>query len=83
MHPELSRRVLAAHLSVQESELAAYERGDVLMPLDIQGRLAAFVIGREQRLARLASRLAEQIEAARRYEAAEVVRHLTSPPLRW
>lgn len=79
LQPTLSLGLLAARLGVQKKALLAYERGLTLMPLDVQGRLSAFVLAHEPRLQRLAYRLRLQVEAARRYEAAEVVRHLTNP----
>lgn len=53
------------------------------MPLHVQERLAVFVEAHEPRLRRIARRLLLQVAAARRYEAGEVVRHMTSPPSRW
>jgi len=79
LQPDLSLGVLASHLRVPNNTLWAYQCGLILMPLDVQERLSAFVIAHEPRLLRLAHRLRLQVEAARRYEAAEVVRHLTNP----
>ncbi|HEY2375496.1 MAG TPA: hypothetical protein VGH98_05930 [Gemmatimonadaceae bacterium] len=79
LQPNISLGVLASHLGVQNKALWAYECGLILMPLDVQDRLSAFVLAHEPRLQRLAHRLRLQVEAARRYEAAEVVRHLTNP----
>ena len=77
---DLSRHALASHLAIQESRLNDYESGQRLMPLDVQERLAAFALGEEPRLSRLARQLQLQVQAARRYQAGEVVRHMTSPP---
>jgi hypothetical protein len=74
-----SRRTLAAQLGTSESALGEFESGTRLMPLELQDRLAAFVLAPEPKLGRLARQLQGQIHAARRYEAGEVVRHLTSP----
>jgi len=82
MQPHLSRAILASRLAVPESLLEKCEGGQTLMPLDVQERLAAFVLAHEPCLERLARRLRLQVHAARRYEAGEVVRHMTSPPLR-
>ena len=83
MRPTLTLREIASRLSVAESCLIDYVTGAQLMPLDVQGRLAAFVEAHEPRLGRVACRLRVQVAAARRYEAGEVVRHMTSPPSRW
>jgi len=80
LQPNLSLGVLASHLGVRESALYEYERGLRLMPLDLQERLSGFVVAHEPALHRIAHRLRQQVEAARRYEAGEVVRHMTSPP---
>jgi hypothetical protein len=74
-----SRRMLAAHLAISESTLGDYESGARLMPLDLQERLAAYVLAREPEFGRLARQLQGQIQAALRYQAGDVVRHLTSP----
>ena len=74
-----SRLKLAAQLGTSESALGEFESGTRLMPLDLQERLAAYVLAREPQLGRLACQLQGQIHAARRYQAGEVVRHLTSP----
>ncbi len=50
------------------------------MPLDVQERLASFVLAHEPALGRLAHQLRLQVQASRQYEAGDVVRHLTSPP---
>jgi len=80
VQPDLSRHVLALRLAEHESRLAQYESGERLMPLDVQARLAEFVLMSEPRLARGARHLRLQVQAARRYEAGDVVRHMTSPP---
>jgi len=80
--PDLSRAALASRLAVPDHLLEKCESGQTLMPLDAQERLAVFVLAHEPRLDRLARRLRLQVHAARRYEAGEVVRHMTSPPLR-
>ena len=72
--------MLAWHLAVKERVLSEYERGETLMPLDVQARLAAFVLAREPSLNRLGHRLRLQVQAALRYEAGEVVRHMICPP---
>ena len=78
--PQLSRRVLSQHLSVQESVFSQYESGEILMPLAVQERLATFVLVHEPGLHRAARQLVLQVNAARRYEAGEVVGHMTSLP---
>jgi hypothetical protein len=84
MRPDLTRSVLASRLCIQDSLLAEYECGQRLIPLDVQERLGELVLEEEQRLHRVARSLLLQVHAARRYEAGEVVSHLTSPPgLRW
>ena len=83
MQPALTRRELASCLSVVESSVVDYETGEQLMPLDVQERLAAFVETHVPQLRRLARQLRMQVAAARRYEAGEVARHLTSPPRLW
>ncbi len=60
--------------------LGDYEAGRTLMPLDVQERLASFVLAHEPALGRLAHQLRLQVQASRQYEAGDVVRHLTSPP---
>ncbi|HEY2851788.1 MAG TPA: hypothetical protein VGJ18_03030 [Gemmatimonadaceae bacterium] len=80
LQPGLSLGALALRLGVQENRLRHFEDGQMLMPLDVQGRLSAFVLAHEPRLQRHAHRLRLQVDAARRYEAGEVVRHMTSPP---
>jgi len=79
LQPDWARPALASALSIPESRLSEYEWGQRLMPLDVQGRLAAFVLAHEPALCQLANRLRLQVEAARRYEAGDVVRHLTYP----
>ena len=79
LQPDLSRRVLSFRLAVEESCLADYECGEALMPLDVQERLAAFVLAHEPRLLRGARRLRLQVMAARCYESGDVVRHTTYP----
>src|SRR5690348_4884337 len=69
LQPTLSLGVLASRLGVQENRLRQYEGGQTLMPLDVQERLAAFVLAHEPRLQRPAHRLRLQVDAARRYEA--------------
>lgn len=83
MQPTLTLCQIASRLSIVESSLVDYATGAELMPLDVQERLAAFVETHEPRLRRVACRLRVQVAAARRYEAGEVVRHMTSPPSRW
>jgi hypothetical protein len=80
LQPTLSLGVLAARLGVHENLLRQCEGGLTLMPLEAQARLSAFVHAHEPRLKRLAYQLRLQVDAARRYEAGEVVRHMTSPP---
>ena len=81
LRPDLDHQWAMSFLVVSESRLSEYQTGQQLMPLDVQERLAAFVLVHEPRLSRLAHQLQAQVEAARRYEAGDVVRHLTSP--RW
>ena len=81
LHPDLDCRWATSFLAVSESGLSAYQTGEQLMPLDVQERLAAFVLLHEPRLGRLAHQLQAQVQAARRYEAGDVVRHTSSP--RW
>lgn len=83
LQPSLTLSELAPRLSVVEASLGDYATGVELMPLDVQERLAVFVEAHEPRLRRVASRLRVQVAAARRYEAGDVVRHMTSPPGRW
>jgi hypothetical protein len=80
LQPGVARAVWAARLGVTQSSFDDYEQGRRLMPLDVQDRLALFVIAHEPRVSPLARLLRIQVQAARRYEAAEVVRHLTCPP---
>lgn len=70
----------ALRLGVTLSSFDEYEQGRTLMPLDVQERLAMFALAHEPRVGPLARQLRVQVEAARRYEAAEVVRHMTCPP---
>jgi len=83
LRPDLTPGRVAPRLGIDAALLAAYERGDTLMPLDVQERLAAFAHGEEPRLARAATRLRQQVEGARRYEAGQVVSHLTAPANNW
>ena len=83
MQPEQPIPRLASRLSLDIRELAAFASGMVLMPIDVQDRLAALVIDQEPRLAPLARRLRLQLEATRRYQDGEVVRHMTSPAKMW
>lgn len=80
LQPELPKTTVASRLSISVSQLAAFASGAEPMPLDVQAQLAALIISREPRLARLGHRLRLQSEAARRYSNGEVTRHLTSPP---
>jgi predicted transcriptional regulator len=80
VHTDLSRHALASRLAIAESRLGDYESGQRLMPLDVQERLAVLAFAEEPRLRRLARQLQLQVQAARRYQAGEVVRHMTSPP---
>ena len=83
LRPDLSPGNVAARLGIDTALLAAYERGDTLMPLDMQDRLAAFALAQEPRLARAATRLRHQVQGARRYVTGEVVSHLTAPANSW
>lgn len=83
MHPELTSATLAERLMVDPRQLAVFASGTQLMPIDVQEQLADFIAVYEPRLARLAKRLRLQAQAARRYQAGEVVRHMTSPPRPW
>jgi hypothetical protein len=84
MRPDLTRSLLASRLCIQDSLLAEYECGQRLIPLDVQERLATLALEEDQRLHRVARKLVLQVHAARRYEAGEVVSHMTSPPwLHW
>jgi len=76
---EWSRQSVASALCVSASTLRQFESGETLMPLDVQERLAAFVLENEPALRRIAHQLRGQVEAARRYQAGDVVRHATSP----
>lgn len=79
LRPDLCRSV-ASDLGISDSRLSEYRTGERLMSLDVQERLAAFALTQEPALSRDAHQLTAQVRAARRYEAGEVVRHLTSPP---
>ena len=81
LQPDLDHAWAASFLVVSELHLSEYLTGHQLMPLDVQERLAAFVLIHEPRLSRVAHGLQAQVQAARRYEAGEVVSHLSSP--RW
>ena len=83
LRSDISPASVAARLGVTVSQLAEYERGDVLMPLDVQDRLAAFALAQEPRLVRAATRLRQQVQGARRYETGQVVSHLTAPANNW
>jgi hypothetical protein len=83
IQPEQPILRLASRLSLDIRELAAFASGMVLIPIEVQERLAALVIAQEPRLAPLARRLRLQLEATRRYQDGEVVRHMTSPPKMW
>jgi hypothetical protein len=80
LHPGLARAALALSVGITKSSFDDYEHGRALMPLDVQDRLALYALEREPRVSPLARRLRVQVEAARRYEAAEVVRHLACRP---
>ena len=83
LRPELSSVALASRLSVDRPQLAAFASGTQLMPLDVQERLATYVIEDEAALARLARQLRLQVKAARRYAEGHVVQHQASPPRMW
>lgn len=83
MQPEQPILRLATRLSLDIRQLAAFASGMQLMPIDVQERLASLIIDQEPQLAPLARRLRLQIEATRRYQEGEVVRHMTGPPKMW
>jgi hypothetical protein len=83
LRPDLSPGTVAPRLGVTTSSLAEYERGEALMPLDVQDHLAAFVLAQEPRLVRAATRLRQQVQGARQYETGQVVSHLTAPANSW
>ena len=74
---------LASELSVDVRQLAAFASGTQLMPIAVQERLAELIIDQHPELARVATRLRLQLQAARRYQNGEVVRHSASPPRMW
>lgn len=83
LRPDLSPAAIAPRLGITTTLLAEYERGDALMPLDVQDRLAIFALAQEPRLLRAATRLRQQVQGARRYETGQVVSHLTAPANSW
>jgi hypothetical protein len=83
LRPDISPRLVAFRLGIIPSTLEEYQRGDALMPLDVQERLVAFAVAQEPRLARAATRLRQQVQGARRYETGQVVGHMTAPANSW
>ena len=86
--PALARRMLEGGIKavvtcVDPSQLASFASGELLMPPDVQHRLAAVVIEWGPELARLARQLELQIAATRRYHEGEVVGHATNPRGTW
>jgi len=80
LQPALTLCEIAWRLSVFEASLVDYETGAQPMPLDVQERLATMVQAHEPQLRRVAMQLGLQVDAARRYEAGDVVRHMNKPP---
>ena len=83
LRPDGLGAALASELSVGVRQLAAFASGTLLMPIDVQARLAALVITEHPELARFARRLRHQTEAARRFQDGEVIGHRDSAPNMW
>jgi hypothetical protein len=74
------RTTFAAALAVDVERIDAFAAGRDPMPLDAQGRLAAFIIDSVPALARMGHRLQAQVIAATDFHQGRTATHSASPP---
>jgi hypothetical protein len=76
------RTAFADALGVTIESIDSFATGRAPMPLDAQGRLAAFIIEHVPALARMGHRLQAQVVAATDFHDGRTTTHRASPPRR-
>jgi hypothetical protein len=76
------RTAFADALGVTVESIDSFATGRAPMPLDVQGRLAAFIIEHVPALARMGHRLQAQVVAATDFHEGRTTSHQASPPRR-